>query len=83
MDVLQIDGKEIPLLEAPQGYDDPPRRILYVLFKHTLMICVIFYFADCDFPFSGPTQEADQIICQRPPYRYPRVQMVEYRLNFA
>ena len=48
-----------------------------------LMICVIFYFADCDFPFSGPTQEADQIICQRPPYRYPRVQMVEYRLNFA
>jgi succinoglycan biosynthesis transport protein ExoP len=42
MDVLQIDGKEIPLLEAPQGYDDPPRRILYVLFKHKLMICVIF-----------------------------------------
>ena len=42
MDVLQIDGKEIPLLEAPQRYEDPPRRILYVLFKHKLLICVIF-----------------------------------------
>src|SRR5262249_13394140 len=39
---LQIEGKEIPLLEAPQRYEDPPRRILYVLFKHKLMICVIF-----------------------------------------
>src|SRR5262245_27692821 len=44
MDVLQIDGKEIPLLEAPQRYEDPPRRILYVLFKHKLMICAIFIF---------------------------------------
>jgi hypothetical protein len=26
------------------------------------MICVIFYFADCDFPFSGATQEGDQIL---------------------
>jgi len=42
MDSLQIDGKEIPLLEAPERYEDPPRRILYVLFKHKLMICVIF-----------------------------------------
>jgi uncharacterized protein involved in exopolysaccharide biosynthesis len=42
MDVLQIDGKEIPLLEAPQHYEDPPRRILYVLFKHKQLICVIF-----------------------------------------
>src|SRR4029077_18131936 len=42
MDVLQIDGKEIPLLEAPQRYEDPPRRILYVLFKHKQLICVIF-----------------------------------------
>jgi succinoglycan biosynthesis transport protein ExoP len=42
MDFLQIDGKEIPLLEAPERYEDPPRRILYVLFKHKLMICVIF-----------------------------------------
>jgi succinoglycan biosynthesis transport protein ExoP len=42
MDFLQIEGKEIPLLEAPQRYEDPPRRILYVLFKHKLMICVVF-----------------------------------------
>ena len=42
MDFLQIEGKEIPLLEAPQRHEDPPRRILYVLFKHKLMICVIF-----------------------------------------
>ena len=42
MDFLQIDGKEIPLLEAPQRHEDPPRRILYVLFKHKQLICVIF-----------------------------------------
>jgi uncharacterized protein involved in exopolysaccharide biosynthesis len=42
MDFLQIEGKEIPLLEAPQRYEDPPRRILYVLFKHKQLICVIF-----------------------------------------
>jgi succinoglycan biosynthesis transport protein ExoP len=42
MEFLQIEGKEIPLLEAPQRHEDPPRRILYVLFKHKLMICAIF-----------------------------------------
>jgi uncharacterized protein involved in exopolysaccharide biosynthesis len=42
MDFLQIEGKEIPLLEAPQRQEDPPRRILYVLFKHKQLICVIF-----------------------------------------
>jgi uncharacterized protein involved in exopolysaccharide biosynthesis len=42
MDWLQIEGKEIPLLEAPQKYDDAPRRILYVLFKHKQLISVIF-----------------------------------------
>lgn len=42
MDFLQIEGKEIPLLEAPQRHEDPPRRILYVLFKHRQLICVIF-----------------------------------------
>src|SRR5262249_13353984 len=42
MDFLQINGKEIPLLEAPQQYDDSPRRVLYVLFKHKELICVIF-----------------------------------------
>src|SRR5215475_13937657 len=42
MDFLQIEGKEIPLLEAPQRHEDTPRRILYVLFKHRHLICVIF-----------------------------------------
>jgi uncharacterized protein involved in exopolysaccharide biosynthesis len=42
MDFVQIEGKEIPLLEAPERYEDPPRRILYVLFKHKQLICVIF-----------------------------------------
>src|SRR5262245_40163526 len=42
MEFLQIEGKEIPLLEAPQRHEDPPRRILYVLFKHKQLICVIF-----------------------------------------
>ena len=42
MDFLQVDGKEIPLLEAPQKYEAPPRRILYVLFKQKTLICGIF-----------------------------------------
>jgi polysaccharide biosynthesis protein PslE len=42
MDFLQVDGKEIPLLEAPQKYEAPPRRILYVLFKQKTLICTIF-----------------------------------------
>jgi uncharacterized protein involved in exopolysaccharide biosynthesis len=42
MDWVQIDGKEIPLLEAPQKYENPPRRILYVLFKHKKLVRNIF-----------------------------------------
>src|SRR5258705_3822826 len=42
MDLLQIDGKEIPLLEAPQKYENPPRRILYVIFKHKELVRNIF-----------------------------------------
>src|SRR5262245_8886925 len=42
MDFLQIEGKEIPLLEAPQHHEDSPRRILYVLFKHKRFISLIF-----------------------------------------
>src|SRR5207244_4137957 len=42
MDWLQIEGKGIPLLEAPQKYENPPRRILYVVFKHKEMIVRIF-----------------------------------------
>jgi uncharacterized protein involved in exopolysaccharide biosynthesis len=42
MDFLQIDGKEVPLLEAPQKYEAPPRRIAYVLFKQKRLIAGIF-----------------------------------------
>ena len=42
MEWLQVDGKEIPLLEAPQKYEAPQRRILYVLFKQKRLICAIF-----------------------------------------
>src|ERR687897_2724761 len=42
MEWLQVDGREIPLLEAPQKYEAPPRRILYVLFKQKRLICAIF-----------------------------------------
>ncbi len=42
MDWLQIDGKEIPLLEAPQKYENPPRRILYWIFKHKKLILNVF-----------------------------------------
>ena len=42
MDWLQIEGTQIPLLEAPQKYENPPRRILYVIFKHKQLIRAIF-----------------------------------------
>ena len=42
MEWLQVDGKEIPLLEAPQKYEAPPRRILYVVFKQKRLIAGIF-----------------------------------------
>jgi uncharacterized protein involved in exopolysaccharide biosynthesis len=42
MEWLQVDGKEIPLLEAPQKYEAPPRRIAYVLFKQKRLIAAIF-----------------------------------------
>jgi uncharacterized protein involved in exopolysaccharide biosynthesis len=42
MDFVQIEGREIPLLEAPQKYQETPRRILYVLFKHRQLIAMIF-----------------------------------------
>jgi len=42
MDWVQIDGREIPLLEAPQKYENPPRRILYVLFKHKKLVRNVF-----------------------------------------
>jgi len=42
MEWLQVDGKEIPLLEAPQKYEPPQRRILYVIFKQKRLICAVF-----------------------------------------
>ena len=42
MDWVQIDGREIPLLEAPQKSENPPRRILYVLFKHKKLVRNVF-----------------------------------------
>jgi uncharacterized protein involved in exopolysaccharide biosynthesis len=42
MDFVQIEGTQIPLLEAPQKYQNPPRRILYVIFKHKDLIRAIF-----------------------------------------
>jgi len=55
MDWLQIDGKEIPLLEAPQKYENPPRRILYVIFKHKKLIRNIFLLLIVPMVFSaGP-----------------------------
>src|SRR5262249_39285635 len=40
--VLQIDGKEIPLLEPPETNKDTPRHVLYVLFKHKRLIILTF-----------------------------------------
>ena len=42
MEWLQVDGREIPLLEAPQKYEAPQRRILYVLFNQKRLICGVF-----------------------------------------
>ena len=42
MDFLQIEGKEIPLLEPPETHRDAPRRVLYVLFKHKRLITLAF-----------------------------------------
>lgn len=43
MELLQIDGKEIPLLEPPQVQKASPRRILSTLFKHKLLITKVFF----------------------------------------
>jgi polysaccharide biosynthesis protein PslE len=42
MDFLQIDGKEIPLLEPPESHRETPRRLLHVLFKYKRLILWIF-----------------------------------------
>jgi uncharacterized protein involved in exopolysaccharide biosynthesis len=38
MDWLQIDGKEIPLLEPPESHKETPRRLLHVLFKYRRLV---------------------------------------------
>ncbi len=42
MDFLQIDGKEIPLLEPPESHKETPRRILHVVFKYKRLILSMF-----------------------------------------
>src|SRR5262249_49438566 len=42
MDFLQIEGKEIPLLEPPETQRDAPRRVLDVLFKRKGLISLTF-----------------------------------------
>ncbi len=42
MDWVQIDGKEIPLLEPPESHKETPRRLLHVLFKYKRLILSIF-----------------------------------------
>jgi uncharacterized protein involved in exopolysaccharide biosynthesis len=39
---IEIDGKEIPLLEPPETHKEVPRRILQVLFKYKRIIRNIF-----------------------------------------
>ena len=42
MEFLQIDGKEIPLLEPPESHKETPRRLLHVVFKYKRLILSIF-----------------------------------------
>ena len=42
METLEIHGTQIPLLEAPRGNNEVPRRVAYVLFKHKLFIAAMF-----------------------------------------
>ena len=39
---IEIDGKEIPLLEPPDNHKVTPRRLLHVLFKYKRTIRIIF-----------------------------------------
>ena len=39
---IEIDGKEIPLLEPPETHKETPRRVLQVVFKHKRIIRNIF-----------------------------------------
>jgi uncharacterized protein involved in exopolysaccharide biosynthesis len=39
---IEIDGKEIPLLEPPETHKEMPRRVLQVFFKYKRIIRIIF-----------------------------------------
>jgi uncharacterized protein involved in exopolysaccharide biosynthesis len=39
---IEIDGKEIPLLEPPETHKETPRRVLRVLFKYKRIIRITF-----------------------------------------
>ena len=42
MEWVQIEGREIPLLEPPETHKETPRHILQVLFKYKRLICITF-----------------------------------------
>src|SRR5688572_26807245 len=39
---IEIDGKQLPLLEPPDNYKEMPRRILQVVFKYKRLIRNVF-----------------------------------------
>ena len=39
---IEIDGKEIPLLEPPETHKETPRRVLQVFFKYQRIIRITF-----------------------------------------
>ena len=39
---IEIDGKDIPLLEPPETHRESPRRILQMLFKYKFLILITF-----------------------------------------
>ena len=39
---IEIDGKEIPLLEPPETQKVSPRRLFHVLFKYQRLIRTVF-----------------------------------------
>jgi len=39
---IEIDGKEIPLLEPPETQKETPRRVLQMLFKYERIIRITF-----------------------------------------
>jgi uncharacterized protein involved in exopolysaccharide biosynthesis len=42
MEWVQVEGKEIPLLEPPETHNETPRHVLRVLFKYKRVICTTF-----------------------------------------